>query len=530
MSSSELPVVLVNDQHVRSPSKSKSNRPLSKSLNYDALQEIVQLKNMSESGELRSDVLRDRFLSAYPKILSAPKPKQKPTTEEQHNLLSTSRSARSFGQLSARAAGKFGYTAPRLVELSRPKRNHEKEQEGLRYDTHMHDLKHHLEQLHDTKISITFQQRFNSALADLRTLLAITPFERSAVENARIAEAVVDMQSPILEHVSRRHLKEVMSIATLETYKEDEMTVFGNTGLFMVLKGAVHPFSLPVVRNKDDDIETLFRQPTPTLKNLTEYTLEVGECFGTLKSLPNRSVNSRVLAVNVKYAGTEVMKISASAYEILMNKLKASDHAEKLSLLRKCPQYAQWPQLSLDEIADVLQWIYLPRKEMIVVENTKAPFIGMIAKGVCNAYRTIDTMHKLSNNTRERRLKQMLIGRMATGSTFGEISLIEDDNITCSIVTSTPVKMAIITPQKLSELNAVTISLIQQSNKPTFAHVNTEWLKEEYVKTESGREWTKMRARILAAALRENQIAPGTGKWARPHNQLREAKILTTTS
>ena len=32
------------------------------------------------------------------------------------------------------------------------------------------------------------------------------------------------MQSPLLEHLSRRHLKEVMSIATLETYKEDEMT------------------------------------------------------------------------------------------------------------------------------------------------------------------------------------------------------------------------------------------------------------------------------------------------------------------
>ena len=59
----------------------------------------------------------------------------------------------------------------------------------------------------------------------------------------------------------------------------------------------------------------------------------------------------------------------------------------------------------------------------------------------------------------------MLIGKMRVGSTFGEISLIEDSWITCSIVTATPVKLAVITFERLTGniLNMSPLNPHQQS-------------------------------------------------------------------
>ncbi len=53
-----------------------------------------------------------------------------------------------------------------------------------------------------------------------------------------------------------------------------------------------------------------------------------------------------------------------------------------------------------------------------------------------------------------------------------------------------------------------------------------EWLKEEYIKTESTREWEQFRMQIVNSCLRENQIFPGTGKWHKPASQTEEAKVL----
>ncbi|XP_075242266.1 cyclic nucleotide-binding domain-containing protein 1-like [Convolutriloba macropyga] len=530
----QLPLVLVDNRSLVSlntprnvVAKSRSALVTS-SLNYDILSEIVQLKQMKESGAVIPELLRERFLLTYPKLLKRVDNESKRDLKRAEH---SQRSIRSADQNVSKSLVQLPKTNPRLVQLAKPKKNLQKEfsdvERGEDFVPHMHDLSYHMSQLHDTRISATFQQKFDAAIRDLRSLLQILPFERTTEENGRIAEALVDMKSALLKHLPKRHLRQVASIATMDVFKEEDMTVFGNQGLFMVLKGTLNPLTLPVMRKKSDNVEDLFRQPTPTLTDPQEFTIDVGDCFGTLYSLPDRNVNSRVLSMMTTQPGVELMKISASAFDSLMKKLKASDHGEKLALLRTCPQYAQWPQLSLDEIASVMEWLQIPKGEMIVRENSVAPFIGIVASGTCNAYRTIDTMHKLSTGKRERRLKRMIIGELGEGSSFGEISVIEGLYSTCSILTSTPVHLAIITPESLRELNPVTVSLVQQSNMPTFGHVNSEWLKDEYIRTESTREWHQFRRQIVDACIREGQIHPGTGKWAKPPSQHEEARILS---
>ena len=66
---------------------------------------------------------------------------------------------------------------PRLVQLAKPKKNLQKEfsdvERGEDFVPHMHDLSYHMSQLHDTRISATFQQKFDAAIRDLRSLLQI---------------------------------------------------------------------------------------------------------------------------------------------------------------------------------------------------------------------------------------------------------------------------------------------------------------------------------------------------------------------
>ena len=49
----------------------------------------------------------------------------------------------------------------------------------------------------------------------------------------------------------------------------------------------------------------------------------------------------------------------------------------------------------------------------------------------------------------EKRTKQVVMGKLCVHDSFGEISVITDEPITCSIVTATQVELAVIEPDKL---------------------------------------------------------------------------------
>ena len=51
--------------------------------------------------------------------------------------------------------------------------------------------------------------------------------------------------------------------------------------------------------------------------------------------------------------------------------------------------------------------------------------------------------------SQEKRVKQVVMGKLGINDSFGEISVITDEPITCSIVTSSPVQLAVIEPDKL---------------------------------------------------------------------------------
>ena len=73
--------------------------------------------------------------------------------------------------------------------------------------------------------------------------------------------------------------------------------------------------------------------------------------------------------------------------------------------------------------------------------------------------------------SQEQRTKQVVMGKLTVHDSFGEISVISKEPISCSIVTATPVELAVIEPEKLEDLDDTTVQLLKQSSEQPFANL-----------------------------------------------------------
>ena len=69
------------------------------------------------------------------------------------------------------------------------------------------------------------------------------------------------------------------------------------------------------------------------------------------------------------------------------------------------------------------------------------------------------------------------MGKLGVHDSFGEISVITKEPISCSIVTATPVEMAVIEPEKLEGLDDTTVQLLKQSSEQPFANLTLVSIK-----------------------------------------------------
>ncbi len=88
---------------------------------------------------------------------------------------------------------------------------------------------------------------------------------------------------------------------------------------------------------------------------------------------------------------------------------------------------------------------------VLTSEGYKSPFIGFIIKGECHVLRKVDVPfpnHKTGKV--EKRMKQVVVGKLAEGDSFGEVSVSLKEPMTCSIVTEQMCRMGIIPFDKIS--------------------------------------------------------------------------------
>lgn len=65
-------------------------------------------------------------------------------------------------------------------------------------------------------------------------------------------------------------------------------------------------------------------------------------------------------------------------------------------------------------------------------------------------------------------MRQVVMGKLGVDQSFAELSLLNEEPMTCSIITCTDVVLGTISPEDLYSLDETTLELLQQSCQPTF--------------------------------------------------------------
>lgn len=378
-----------------------------------------------------------------------------------------------------------------------------------------YDIRDYLPLLHKHRQSEHPEAIYRSNLRTLRKLLKKLPFERTASENDKMFSILKTMDF-FHDKFPPSVLKELCVVAVCEQWKDPGFSVYGNTSVYMVLRGTVSPTSHPYL----DEMETVNGNGVPgsPKSRKTEsdgaLLLGAGDVFGTLRKHEKDDKGNKPFSVITNEPNCEFMKISAADYNRIIEQIKQREHTEKVNLLLSCGQYKLWPRQPLLQVAELIEWVSCPPNTIVASEGYKAPYIGFIKSGECHVLRQVEVMSE-KQGRREKKTKQVVMGKLNGSESFAELSILLDEPITCSIVTATNVEMGIIKPERIEELDEVTIQLFQQSNVRTFGNLSKDNIQDEYMHQELKREWNEFKHGVVVDVINYRGIRPGYGKWSK---------------
>ncbi|XP_052817236.1 cyclic nucleotide-binding domain-containing protein 1-like isoform X2 [Mya arenaria] len=378
-------------------------------------------------------------------------------------------------------------------------------------DAITHDVRDYLPLLHKQR---KIEDPELIRLENLKTLRRISkklPFQRTAADNDRLFN-ILRTFSYFKQHIPDHVLKELCVVAVHETWKDPDFTIFGNTGLHMVLQGTVTALTDPYL-NEDDG--AMLRSPTPLLPTETEITLGAGEFFGTLTKVEGRDIGSKVYSVVTKDSNCEFLKVTAKDYARVIEQIRQREHTEKVNLLLSCGQYKLWPRQPLLKVAELIEWIHYPPNTVLASEEYKAPYVAHIKEGTAVIIKQINVVIHVPGGKKEKRTKQVVMGRLGPSESFAELSVLMKEQITCSVVTATKMTLGVIRPEKIKDLDETTIKLFKQSSNRTFGDLTKDEIQSEYMKQELKREWNEFKHGVLLDVINSKGIRPGYGKWAK---------------
>ncbi|XP_050395802.1 cyclic nucleotide-binding domain-containing protein 1 isoform X1 [Patella vulgata] len=380
-----------------------------------------------------------------------------------------------------------------------------------------HDIRDYLVPYHKRRSS-DHQKAFRiENVKILRKLLRKLPFERMSAENDKICSVLKNIPY-FSENLTPNVLKELCVVAQLEVWKDSDFAVFGNTGLHLILKGSVQTDSNPyLITEREESTLTSLSSSTDVEQNNEPDTvkLSVGQCFGTLKKLEGKDPTCKELSVVTFEANCEFLKISTSDYKRVMEQIKQKEHTEKLNLILSCSQYSNWPRQPLLEVANLIEWMKYTPNTVLVSESYKSPFIAFIKCGDCHVLRQVEVLETLKNGQKEHKSKQVVIGKLGASNSFAELSVLLKEPMSCSIVTASAVELGIIKPERIQELDEVTVQLFKQSNTHLFGNLTKDDIHEEYMQQELKREWNEFKHHVVVDVINTRGIKPGYGKWAK---------------
>lgn len=362
--------------------------------------------------------------------------------------------------------------------------------------------------------------RRENLVSELYEILVKFPFERSQKEHKRVHELFVDLApSELISAIRSIHQSSILSnitrSATLATYPDTGVTVFGNSALFMIMKGSVKPLTMPYLNVKSDragqstgdDIPVA----TPILKR-RHFKLGIGDFFGTYEKIEDKPASSKIYSV-MTCEPCVFLKVSTHEIERILLKMKDNEQSKRMSVIQACRIYKNWPNLSVKALATCIEWQHYPPNTVVFGEGEVCPFIGFIKSGHCEVYKSVEAIKNFSNHQIKMK-RQVCMGTLESGDSIGETSLLFDEVLPCTVVTRSALDMGVIKEERLKELDETTRTLLSQSAKSLFPDLTEDAIEQKFVAQEMKSDWEKLKQRVLLQTVNYCGIRPGYGKWS----------------
>lgn len=339
-------------------------------------------------------------------------------------------------------------------------------------------------------------------------------FDRTSRDNQQLLNAL--MYTECFSHISKRILERLVATAQLEKWEEG-YTVFGDSGLYLILKGSVSPQSaVSYIDTKGTQRkECSFSLPsTPDSFLQSLFKLSVGDYFGTLEKVPENEHSTRYLSVTT-LENCELLRFSNASYERVVKQVKEEEDDEKLQLAQSCQLFKGWPVMSLKKISQTFNWFKVPAGETLAVEGVLSTNISFIKSGRCQLKKTLSVGFTYPDGKKVKKRKELVIGLLEKGDSFGERSLITRQPSEQSVISDTPLVIASINKKDIQGLDEVTRALFRQTCEAADSGTSEEKIQMQYVEKQAEMDWQSTKAAIVNETLNHLGIQPGYSKWSR---------------
>ncbi|CAF0858697.1 unnamed protein product [Rotaria sordida] len=339
---------------------------------------------------------------------------------------------------------------------------------------------------------------FQRDIQILRRLLRKLHIQRTNTEHEQIFQIMTQFPQFLALDQRSNLLRQAIEIAHLEICEDKRQPVIPSNGFFLILKGGVT--SPPITS-----------QFPPLASQIPMGTLTVGQCFGSLKPSPEGQLKSPWYITMEE--NCEFLKIDKDEFATIKTKFEQTEYQEKYLLIRSCGEYKMWTKQPTDELVRLIEWIDYPQNTILASEGFRCPFIAYMKTGECHILRKVDVVKTAHNGTKRRQLRQVVMGKVTAPDSFGEISVLLQEAMTCTIVTATQCRLGIVRPAKTLELPEVARKLLLHTAQRTFADLSQDDIRREYINQETRKEWTDFKKDILNDVIFKKNIRSGHGKW-----------------
>ncbi|XP_055489616.1 cyclic nucleotide-binding domain-containing protein 1 isoform X2 [Leucoraja erinacea] len=356
------------------------------------------------------------------------------------------------------------------------------------------DVERHLEKRYMDDVP----RHLKEDVKTLNGILSKHPYYRTRSERL-ITYKILGLFPAINKRFADEELKDLSAKIIMESW-EKSCIVFGYQSFYLILRGCAKPYSL-----LGEPLRPIHPPPwlDPTLSMLA-----FGDSFGSLLPMSDNA-GHKVLSVLTE-SNCQLVKISTGQFE---NEIIVRNYTMKEKLIQACRSYQHWPKLSLSKLVQLINWKKYPKDYVLAKEGEISSIVGFIKSGQCYIFKDIEGLEKLPLGRVQSEVKHIIMGKLSSNQSFGEISILLRKPFTCTLITATEVELGVISERDILGLEEVYRMLLQQTSEPILVNLTQEEVNNRYISLEKEKQWKRFKNKVIKETILYRGIKPGVGKW-----------------